>query len=114
EGSMAEKLVAPLRQSYDLRSLTVNKQSDSSGRREPERAANHGVVLADMRDGAPVLPASWNGSGSNYRVIGVVPAAGLRSGETRESHSAPGGGTILAFVSSSASAEELEKTMGIA
>ena len=114
EGSTAEKLVAPLRQSYDLRSLTANKQSDSSGRREQERAANYGVVLADMRDGAPVLPASWNGSGSNYRVIGVVPAAGLRSGKTSASHGAKAAASVFAFVRSSASAEELEKTLGIA
>jgi HD-GYP domain-containing protein (c-di-GMP phosphodiesterase class II) len=114
EGSLAAKLVAPLRQSYDLRSLTANKQSDSSRRPEQERAANYGVVLADMRDGAPVLPASWNGSGSNYRVIGVLPAAGLGSGKTSESHGTRAAVSVFAFVSSSASAEELEKTLGIA
>src|ERR1700722_16084301 len=114
EGSMAEKLVAPLRQSYDLRSLTVNKQSDSSGRSEPECAANHGVVLADMRDGAPVLPASWNGSGSNYRVIGVVPAAGLVSVKTSASLGAKSALSVFAFVSCSASREELDKVLGIA
>ena len=114
EGSAAEKLVAPLRQNYDLRSLTAAKQSEASGKRAQEHAANFGVVLADMRDGAPVLPASWNGSGSNYRVIGVVPAAGLGSVKTSESHAAKASATVFAFVSSSASAEELEKAMGIA
>ena len=114
EGSMAEKLVAPLRQSYDLRSLTSNKRSDSSGRREQERGANYGVVLADMRDGTPVLPASWNGSGSNYRVIGVLPAAGLGSGKTSESRGTKAAVSVFAFVRSSASAEELGKTLGIA
>ena len=114
EGSMAEKLVAPLHQSYDLRSLSANKQSDSSGRREQDRGANYGVVLADMRDGAPVLPASWNGSGSNYRVIGVVPASGLGSGGTSGSHGAKATVSVFAFVRSSASAEELEKVLGIA
>jgi HD-GYP domain-containing protein (c-di-GMP phosphodiesterase class II) len=114
EGSMAEKLVAPLRQSYDLRSLTANKQSDSSGRREQERGANYGVVLADMRDSAPVLPASWNGSGSNYRVIGVVPASGLGCDGTSASHGAKATVSVFAFVRSSASAEELEKVLGIA
>ncbi len=81
EGSTAEKLVAPLRANYDLCSLTANKQSAASAKHAQGCAANYGVVLADMRDGAPVLPASWNGSGSNYRVIGVVPAAGLGSVE---------------------------------
>jgi len=114
EGSMAEKLVAPLHQSYDLRSLSANKQSDSSGRREQDRGANYGVVLADMRDGAPVLPASWNGSGSNYRVIGVVPASGLGSGGTSGSHGAKATVSVFAFVHSSASGEELEKVLGIA
>jgi len=114
EGSMAEKLVAPLHQSYDLRSLSANKQSDSSGRREQDRGANYGVVLADMRDGAPVLPASWNGSGSNYRVIGVVPASGLGSGGTSGSHGAKATVSVFAFVRSSASGEELEKVLGIA
>jgi HD-GYP domain-containing protein (c-di-GMP phosphodiesterase class II) len=114
EGSTAEKLIAPLRRNYDLRSLTASKQSDSSGKRAQERAANYGVVLADMRDGAPVLPASWNGSGSNYRVIGVVPAAGLGSVKTSGSHGAKATATVFAFVSSNASGEELEKTLGIA
>jgi HD-GYP domain-containing protein (c-di-GMP phosphodiesterase class II) len=114
EGSAAEKLVAPLRQNYDLRSLTARKQSEASGKRAQERAANYGVVLADMRDGTPVLPASWNGSGSNYRVIGVVPAAGLGSVKTSESHGAKAAAAVFAFVSSSASGEELEKTLGIA
>jgi len=114
EGSAAEKLVAPLRQNYHLRSLSASKQSDASGKRAQERAANYGVVLADMRDGAPVLPASWNGSGSNYRVIGVVPAAGLGSTNTSESHRGKAAASVFAFVSSSASGEELEKTLGIA
>jgi HD-GYP domain-containing protein (c-di-GMP phosphodiesterase class II) len=114
EGSAAEKLVAPLRQNYHLRNLSANKQSDTSGKRAQEHAANYGVVLADMRDGAPVLPASWNGSGSNYRVIGVVPAAGLGAVKTSGSHGAKASATVFAFVSSSASGEELEKTLGIA
>jgi hypothetical protein len=114
EGSTAEKLVAPLRQNYDLRSLTANKQSDASGKGAQEHAANYGVVLADMRDGAPVLPASWNGSGSNYRVIGVVPPAGLGSVKKSESRGAKAAASVFAFVSSSASGEELEKTLGIA
>jgi HD-GYP domain-containing protein (c-di-GMP phosphodiesterase class II) len=114
EGSAAEKLIAPLRQNYHLRSLSGSSQSDASGERAQERAANYGVVLADMRDGAPVLPASWNGSGSNYRVVGVVPAAGLGSVRRSESHRGKAAASVFAFVPSSASAEELEKTLGIA
>jgi len=114
EGSTAEELVAPLRRSYDLRSLGANKQSDASVTPVAEGAANYGVVLADMREGGPVLPASWNGSGSNYRVIGVVPATGLGSAKTSESHGAKAAASVFAFVSSSASIEELEKTLGIA
>jgi len=114
EGSTAEELVAPLRRRYDLRSLGANKQSDASVTPVAEGAANYGVVLADMREGGPVLPASWNGSGSNYRVIGVVPATGLGSAKTSESHGAKAAASVFAFVSSSASIEELEKTLGIA
>jgi HD-GYP domain-containing protein (c-di-GMP phosphodiesterase class II) len=114
EGSTAEKLVAPLRQSYDLRRLDANKQSDSRAIPTAEGEANYGVVLADMRDGAPVLPASWNGSGSNYRVIGVVPASGLGSVKASESQGAKAAASVFAFVSANASAEELEKTLGIA
>src|SRR6202041_3497106 len=77
-------------------------------------AANYGVVLADMRDGAPMLPASWNGSGSDYRVIGVVPASGLGSLKTSESQGAKELEAGFAFVSVTASREELEKTLGIA
>jgi HD-GYP domain-containing protein (c-di-GMP phosphodiesterase class II) len=113
EGSAAEKLIAPLRQNYVLRSLTARKQSDASSQRAPESAANYDVVLADMRDGSPVLPASWNGSGSDYRVIGVVPVAGLGSVKTSKSHGAKAAASVFAFVSSNASAEELEKTLGI-
>ena len=114
EGSTAEKLLAPLPPNYELRSLSTNKPSDANGRREQDGAPNYGVVLADMRDGAPVLPASWNGSGSNYRVIGVLPAAGLGTVETSASHGAKTAASVFAFVSCSASGEELEKTLGIA
>jgi HD-GYP domain-containing protein (c-di-GMP phosphodiesterase class II) len=114
EGSTAGKLAAPLRQNYDLCSLSANQQAASSSKPEPGCAADYGVVLADMRDGAPVLPASWNGSGRNYRVIGVVPAAGLGSAKSSESSGAKAAASVFAFVSANASREELEKTLGIA
>jgi HD-GYP domain-containing protein (c-di-GMP phosphodiesterase class II) len=114
EGSLAEKLAAPLRENYDLCSLSAKKQSAASLKSGPGCEANYGVVLADMRNGAPVLPASWNGSGSNYRVIGVVPATGIGSVKTPESHGAKAAAAVFAFVSAKASREELEKTLGIA
>jgi HD-GYP domain-containing protein (c-di-GMP phosphodiesterase class II) len=114
EGSTAAKLVAPLGQKFDLRSLNANKPSDPRGKQEQGCSPNYGVVLADMRNGAPVLPASWNSSGSNYRVIGVVPGGGLGSVKTSESHGAKATASVFAFVSSGASGEELEKTLGIA
>src|SRR6202453_2778711 len=114
EGSLAEKLAAPLRENYHLCRLSAKSQSAASSKPDTGCAANYGVVLADMRDGAPVLPASWNGSGSNYRVIGVVPAAGLGSVRPSESHRGKAAAPVFAFVSSSASAEELQKTLGIA
>jgi HD-GYP domain-containing protein (c-di-GMP phosphodiesterase class II) len=67
-----------------------------------------------MRDGGPVLPASWNGSGSNYRVIGIVPASGLGALKTSESQGSKAAASVFAFVSANASREELEKTLGIA
>src|ERR1700685_3461965 len=114
EGSLAEKLAAPLRENYHLCRLSAKSQSAASSKRGTGCAANYGVVLADMRDGAPVLPASWNGSGSNYRVIGVVPAAGLGSVRASESHRGKAAAAVFAFVSAKASREELEKTLGIA
>ena len=114
EGSTAGKLAAPLRQNYDLCSLSANQQAASSSKPEPGCAADYGVVLADMRDGAPVLPACWNGSGRNYRVIGVVPAAGLGPVKSSESQGAKAAASVFAFVSANASREELEKTLGIA
>jgi HD-GYP domain-containing protein (c-di-GMP phosphodiesterase class II) len=114
EGSLAEKLAAPLRKNYHLCSLSTKSRSAASVKPEPGCAANYGVVLADVRDGAPVLPASWNGSGSNYRVIGVVPTTGIGSVKTRESHGAKAAAAVFAFVSANASREELEKTLGIA
>ena len=113
-GSTAEKLAAPLRENYDLCTLTADQQAAASSRQAQGRAANYGVVLADMRYGAPVLPASWNGSGSNYRVIGVVPAAGLGSVKASESTGDKAAAAVFAFVSANASREELEKTLGIA
>jgi|HubBroStandDraft_6_1064221.scaffolds.fasta_scaffold14830_3 HD-GYP domain-containing protein (c-di-GMP phosphodiesterase class II) len=113
EGSLAEKLAAPLRENYDLCSLSAKKQSAASLKLAAGCEANYGVVLADMRDGAPVLPASWNGSGSNYRVIGVVPASGLGSLKPSESQGAKAA-SVFAFVSANASRQELEKTLGIA
>jgi len=114
EGSLAEKLAAPMRENYHLCSLSTKKQSAASLKSGPGCEANYGVVLADMRDGAPVLPASWNGSGSNYRVIGVVPAAGIGAVKTPESHGAKAVAAVFAFVSAKASHQELEKTLGIA
>jgi HD-GYP domain-containing protein (c-di-GMP phosphodiesterase class II) len=114
EGSLAEKLAAPLRENYDLCSLSAKKQSAASLKSDPGCEANYGVVLADIRDGAPVLPASWNGSGSNYRVIGVVPASGLGSPKPSESQRAKAAASVFAFVSANASRQELEKTLGIA
>jgi HD-GYP domain-containing protein (c-di-GMP phosphodiesterase class II) len=113
-GSTAEKLAAPLRENYDLCSLSGNQQSAASSKPEHGCAANYGVVLADMRDGGPVLPASWNGSGSNYRVIGIVPASGLGALKTSESQGSKAAASVFAFVSANASREELEKTLGIA
>jgi HD-GYP domain-containing protein (c-di-GMP phosphodiesterase class II) len=114
EGSTAEKLVAPLRERYDLRSLSGGKPSDPSAGHEIGRGANYGVVLADMRDGLPVLPASWNGSGNNYRVIGVMPAAGVDFAKGPATRGAKVPVSVFAYVSSGASREELEKTLGIA
>jgi HD-GYP domain-containing protein (c-di-GMP phosphodiesterase class II) len=114
EGSLAEKLVAPLRENYDLCSLSAKNQSAAIAKPEPGCAANYGLVLADMRDGAPVLPASWNGSGSNYRVIGVVPISGLGLPKISESPGARAAAVVFAYVSANASREELEKTLGIA
>jgi HD-GYP domain-containing protein (c-di-GMP phosphodiesterase class II) len=114
EGSLAEKLAAPLRENYHLCRLSAKSQSATSTKAEPGCAADYGVVLADMRDGVPVLPASWNGPGSNYRVIGVVPATGIGSVKTAESHRAKAAAAIFAFVSAKASRDEVEKTLGIA
>jgi len=114
EGSLAEKLAAPLRENYHLCRLSAKSQSAASSKPDTGCAANYGVVLADMRDGAPMLPASWNGSGSDYRVIGVVPASGLGSPKTSESQGAKASAAVFAFVSVTASREELEKTLGIA
>src|SRR5580698_6372921 len=114
EGSLAEKLAAPLRENYHLCRLSAKSQSAASSKPVTGCAANYGVVLADMRDGAPMLPASWNGSGSDYRVIGVVPASGLGSLKTSESQGAKASAAVFAFVSVTASREELEKTLGIA
>ena len=114
EGSLAEKLAASLRENYHLCSLSAKSQSAASLKPHTGCAANYGVVLADMRDGAPVLPASWNGSGSDYRVIGVVPASGLGPQKTSESQGAKASAAVFAFVSANASRVELEKTLGIA
>src|SRR6202041_2042825 len=114
EGSLAEKLAAPLRENYHLCRLSAKSQSAASSKPDTGCAANYGVVLADMRDGVPMLPASWNGSGSDYRVIGVVPASGLGSLKTSESQGAKASAAVFAFVSVTASREELEKTLGIA
>src|SRR5271169_4461879 len=100
KGSPAEKLATPLRKNYHLRSLSAKNQHASTSHQEPGGGVNYGVVLADMRDGAPVLPASWNGSGSNYRVIGVVPPAGLGSVKTSATHGANSAASVFAFVSS--------------
>jgi HD-GYP domain-containing protein (c-di-GMP phosphodiesterase class II) len=114
EGSLAEKLAASLRENYHLCNLSAKSQSAANLKPDTGCAANYGVVLADMRDGAPVLPASWNGSGSDYRVIGVVPASGLGSQKTSESQGAKASAAVFAFVSANASRVELEKTLGIA
>src|ERR1700723_4434946 len=114
EGSLAEKLAAPLRENYHLCRLSAKSQSAASSKPDTGCAANYGVVLANMRYGGPMLPASWHFSGSDYGVIGAVPASGLGSVKTSESQGAKASAAVFAFVSVTASREELEKTLGIA
>ncbi|MFZ3215723.1 MAG: HD domain-containing phosphohydrolase [Candidatus Acidiferrales bacterium] len=112
-GSVAQKLLAPLRENYSLQLLS-SKEGDSNGAREPGASTNCGVVLAEMREGNPVLPVSWGGVDGNYRVIGVL----LEGASGAAKAARPAGGKepipVFAYVSASASREELEKTVAVA
>ena len=76
EGSLAEKLAAPLRENYHLCRLSAKSQSAASSKPDTGCAANYGVVLADMRDGAPMLPAALRVGVGGGLAMAVTAAVG--------------------------------------
>jgi len=72
EGSAAERLVAPLRRTYDLRPVPSNGVAAPGVAQKPMNGTP-AVWLADMHGAAVVLPANFRNNENASRVIAVIP-----------------------------------------
>ena len=77
EGSAAERLVAPLRRTYELRAVPRHGYSRSAAA-APKLNGAPSVWLADMHGAAVVLPSNFRANHDASRVIGIIPAGVAR------------------------------------
>lgn len=116
EGSAAERLVAPLRRTYQVRAVPKNGHTASHGS-GPEKPLNGvpSVWLADMHGAAVVLPASFRKNENSSRVIGVIP---IEPKALRPVRSAPRplgkGPAVFAYLPSRAPHSVVEETIAAA
>jgi len=114
EGSAAAKLVAPLRSQYDLRPVSLKKQTGQRSARKPAQNGAPAVCLADTKSGVFLLPPQINHAADSFRVIGVLsPGNGTRSAARppRGSSKKP---SAFAFLPSHAPQQMVEKTLDAA
>jgi HD-GYP domain-containing protein (c-di-GMP phosphodiesterase class II) len=114
EGSAASKLVAPLRSRYDLRPVSLHKQSGARSARKPAQNGAPAVCLADMKAGVLQLPPQINQAGDGLRVIGVVPSGNGAHAKPPSSRSSRKQQSTFAFLPSRAPRDMVEKTIDAA
>jgi HD-GYP domain-containing protein (c-di-GMP phosphodiesterase class II) len=113
EGSAAAKLAARLPAKYDLHPVKKNKQLNSKAASKSQNTETPRVFLADMQDAAPILPPQFTALHPHHRIIGVIPPSGLGSPKKSAAGSAHPEPLVLAYLSSTASADEAQKTLAV-
>ncbi|MGA7624856.1 MAG: HD domain-containing phosphohydrolase [Candidatus Acidiferrales bacterium] len=113
EGSTAARLVAPLSRSYELRPFKASLQKKTAKVSTVESSENACVLLTDSNNGSAALPPQYAKALPNYRVIKIIDPASNGAAVSRpqdERHDP----SVLAYISSNASPEEIEKTLALA
>jgi HD-GYP domain-containing protein (c-di-GMP phosphodiesterase class II) len=124
EGSAAERLVAPLRRSYDLRPVPKNGYGHSHGAAKAVTKMNGApaVWLADMRGDAIILPANFHTNENASRVIGIIPSESkavrtprvVRTARSVPARAARRGLSVFAYLPSRAPREVVMETVAAA
>jgi HD-GYP domain-containing protein (c-di-GMP phosphodiesterase class II) len=111
EGSVAEKIVLPLRRSYTLRPVPSRKKNapHDASRREPNGAP--AVWLADLKSGNPEIPAVFRRPSNGCRIIGVIPHAKPNSSIGKPHRGGRQGPSVFAYLASGASRGVVERTL---
>jgi len=114
EGSAASKLAAPLRSHYSLHAVRQDDQRLSPHASSNTANGAPAVWLADMKAGRLTLPASFNRSGSEFRIIGVTPSVGGGSSSREDSVRSRKGPPVFTYISSRAPRSFVERTVAAA
>ncbi|MGA7917461.1 MAG: HD domain-containing phosphohydrolase [Candidatus Acidiferrales bacterium] len=114
DDSVTAKLVAPLGASYDLRAFSNGRHLKSGDAARGEAGDATFIVLTSAEDGVLVLPPQCSDPGAIFRVVSVVPPAGIRSVTGAGPSPTKSGPSILAYISPNAAPEEVEKTLALA
>jgi HD-GYP domain-containing protein (c-di-GMP phosphodiesterase class II) len=113
EGSAAAKLVAALGAGYDLRPFKASPRNEKTKPAVTAGDAAPCVVLTDSKNGASALPPQFANAGSNSRIIKIIDPAG-NAEPASGSRAAKSDPSVLAYISSCASPQEIEKTVALA
>lgn len=113
EGSTAARLVAPLSRSYELRPFKASLQKKTAKVPTVESSENACVLLTDSNNGSAALPPQYAKALPNYRIIKIIDPASNGAAVSR-SQDDPHEPSVLAYISSNASPEEIEKTLALA
>ncbi|MGA7921726.1 MAG: HD domain-containing phosphohydrolase [Candidatus Acidiferrales bacterium] len=113
EGSTAARLVAPLSRSYELRPFKASLQKKAAKVSTVESSENACILLTDSNNGSAALPPQYAKALPNYRVIKIIDPAsnGAAVSRSQDERHDP---SVLAYISSNASPEEIEKTLALA
>jgi HD-GYP domain-containing protein (c-di-GMP phosphodiesterase class II) len=113
EGSTAARLVAPLSRSYELRPFKASLQKKTAKVSTVESSESACVLLTDSHNGSAALPPQYAKALPNYRVIKIIDPAsnGAAVSRSQDEQHDP---SVLAYISSNASPEEIEKTLALA
>jgi HD-GYP domain-containing protein (c-di-GMP phosphodiesterase class II) len=111
EGSVAEKIVLPLRRAYALRPVPSEKKNAPGEDSRFETNGAPAVWLADVKSGNPVMPTFFRQPLNGCRIIGVIPHAKQDSSAGIQPRRKKQGARVFAYLASKASRGVVEKTV---
>lgn len=116
EGSAAERLVAPLRRTYQVRSIP--RGGDAAGSAPAKLNGTPTVWLADVHGAAVILPATFPKNTASSRVIGIIPVEPRTARPARQArsaaHASRRGPAVFAYLPSRAPRSVVEETIAAA